>query len=290
MRVTFMGVILWMMGALLSFCLMAVGARELSGDIATFQVLFFRSVIGLVVVSLIICRCKQFGLFATKRKNLHIGRNIFHFAGQYGWFVGIGLLPLAQVFALEFTVPIWTVIIAAIFLKEALTLRKLFAVLFGVLGVYVILNPGSELLDVASIIVLASAVCFSISHVSTKSLSNTEDALTVLFYMCLIQLPIGLVFSMASWVAPNLIQWLWIGIVGLMALTAHYCITRAMKISDAGIVVTLDFLRLPLITVIGILLYHEAYNASLVLGGMLMLLGNLVNIYQPGRKPEFADN
>ncbi|MFT5395977.1 MAG: drug/metabolite transporter (DMT)-like permease [Gammaproteobacteria bacterium] len=273
-----MNVALWMIGGLVSLSMMAIGARELAGEITTFQILFFRSVISLIIITLIIYKSKKTRLFSSKRIKLHIVRNVFHFVGQYGWFLGLGLLPLAHVFALEFTVPLWTLVIAALFLKEGITARKVIAVLFGVAGVYVILKPGIEIVDSASIIVLIAAIGYSVSHVTTKALSNTEDTLTVLFYMCLIQLPIGLLLTINDWVFPNLEQWLWLGVVGITALTAHYCITNAMKLTEAGIVVTLDFLRLPLIAVVGVIFYNEAFEVAVILGASLMLFGNLINL------------
>ncbi len=273
-----MNVVLWMMGGLVSLSLMAIGARELAGHITTFQILFFRSVISLIVITLIINKSKKPNLYSSKRIKLHIVRNIFHFVGQYGWFLGLGLLPLAHVFALEFTVPLWTLIIAALFLKEGITIKKTIAVFFGVAGVLVILKPGIEIIEPASLIVLVAAIGYSVSHVTTKSLSNTEDTLTVLFYMCLIQLPIGLLLTIHDWVFPDLKQWLWLGVVGITALTGHYCITNAMKLAEAGIVVTLDFLRLPLIAVVGVIFYNEAFEFAVILGASLMLFGNLINL------------
>ncbi len=273
-----MNVSLWMMGALLSLSLMAIGARELAGEISTIQILLYRSVIGLVIITLIIVRSQKQQLFSTKRIKLHIVRNFFHFIGQYGWFLGLGLLPLAHVFALEFTVPIWTLIIAGIFLKEGITTRKVIAVLCGLSGVYVILNPGAEIVDYASLVVLVAAIGYSISHVTIKSLSRTEDPLTVLFYMCLIQLPIAFLLTINDWVFPNAIQWFWLSIIGLSALTGHYCITNAMKLAEAGIVVTLDFLRLPLIAIVGVIFYNESFEVTVLLGASFMLLGNMINI------------
>ncbi len=273
-----MNVVLWMMGGLVSLSLMAIGARELAGQITTFQILFFRSVISLFVITLIIYKSKKIRLFSSKRIQLHIMRNVFHFVGQYGWFLGLGLLPLAHVFALEFTVPMWTLAIASLFLKEGITPRKIIAVLFGVLGVYVILKPGIEIVDSASIIVLIAAIGYSVSHVSTKALSNTEDSLTVLFYMSFIQLPIGFLFTINDWVFPDSNQCFWLSVIGITALTAHYCITNAMKLEEAGIVVTMDFLRLPLIAVVGVIFYSEAFEVAVILGASLMLFGNLINL------------
>lgn len=277
----------WMTGTIISFCLMAVAARELSESFSTLQVLAFRSLIGLLAVSLIIVVSKKTYLFTTALLPMHIGRNLFHFGGQYGWFIGIGLLPLAEVFALEFTVPIWTVLIAALFLKETITLRKSIAITLGLIGVMVILKPGKDILDASAFIVLAAAVGYAVSHTMTKSLSKTEHPLSILFYMCFIQLVVGVLLVRTNWILPTAMEWVWLLAVGLTALSAHYCIANAMKAAEAGVVVTLDFLRLPLIAIFGVMLYQEAFDVTLMIGAGLMLIGNLINLYKP-RKPNTA--
>ena len=270
----------WMIGTLLSFSFMAVCARELAGEIATHQTLFVRSVIGLVCISIILLLSKERVNIRTNKLGLHALRNIFHFAGQYGWFLGIGLLPLAEVFALEFTVPIWTLIVAAVALDEKITIRKVVSILLGSLGVFVILQPGIVIINTASFIVLASAVCYAISHTTTKSLSSSEPAMSILFYMCVVQLPIGLFLSASSWVWPVGLQWIWLLVIGLTALSAHYCMVKAMQYAEASTVVTLDFLRLPLIALVGALLYSEQLEVALLIGGSLMLAGNIVSLKQ----------
>lgn len=271
---------LWMTGALASFCLMAIAGRELVGGIGTFQILFSRSVIGLAIVSILIWNSGRPQLFHTQRLGLHVGRNLFHFVGQYGWFLGLGLMPLANVFALEFTTPMWTLLVAALFLKESLTLRKVVAIGLSSLGVYLILKPGGDIVKLASLIVLGAAVCYAISHVATKSLSTTEDPLTVLFYMCLVQLPLGLLLGAPGFVAPSPMQWLWLTAIGLTALTAHFSMMQAMKTAEVSVVVTLDFLRLPLIGALGLVFYGEEFRPMLLVGAALMLGGNLVNVYK----------
>lgn len=272
----------WMIGALASFCLMAIGARELSGAISTFEVLFFRSLIGLFVVVGLLMISKNTAALASQKLGKHIFRNLFHFAGQYGWFIGIGLLPFAEVFALEFTVSIWTLIIAILFLKETLTARKVIALILGLLGVVVIVRPGYEIIDVASFVVLGSALCFAIAHTTTKSLASTEKPMTILFYMCIVQLPIGLIFALFEWRWPTSFQWVWITVIGLAALTAHFCMTKAMQHAEVTTVITLDFLRLPLIALVGVLFYGEALELALLLGGAIMLASNLVSLYKKG--------
>jgi drug/metabolite transporter (DMT)-like permease len=272
--------LLWMCAALTSFCMMAIGARELSGELSVYQTLLVRSSVGLILILSIMLIKKQLPLILTQRPGLHIFRNTIHFAGQYGWFVGIGLLPLAEVFALEFTVPFWTVIIAALFLKEQITLRKVLCIILGSLGVLVIVKPGYAIVSNASLVVLAAAICFAIVHTSTKSLSSSEKPLTIIFYMCVVQLPIGFVLSFSSWQWPQPMQWLWLVIVGITALSAHFCMAKAMQYAEITTVVAIDFLRLPLIALVGVLLYQEAFELSLMAGGLLMLLGNFINLYR----------
>lgn len=276
---------LWMIGALTSFCLMAVGARELNGQISVFQILFFRSIVGLLVLLPIILLSKRGGFLFPKRIKLHVVRNLFHFAGQYGWFLGIGLLPLATVFAIEFTVPFWTIIISYLFLKESITIKKIIAVLLGILGVIVIVQPSLDVAHYGSLIVLGAAICYAFSHVATKSLSNTEHPITIIFMMCLIQAPLGLLLFIEGWTTPVGVEWLWLIIIGLTALSAHYCMTKAMQHAEVTFVVTMDMFRLPLISLIGVLLYSEHFSVALVVGMLLIVAGNSVNIYGKKNSP-----
>jgi drug/metabolite transporter (DMT)-like permease len=270
----------WMMGTLASFSVMAIAARELEGAIDTFQILFTRSLVGLSVISLIIITQKNNRLFATQKLPLHLARNISHFAGQYGWFLGLTLLPLATVFALEFTVPVWTAIIAAILLKERITATKSMAIFLGLVAVIIIVKPSDNVFNPSSIIVLVAAIFYALAYVANKSLIRTEQPLTILFYMCLIQLPIGFAFTLFNWSSPTLIQWGWLLTIGACALSAHYCIARAMQLSEVSVVVTLDFLRLPLIALVGVVFYAEDFNLAILVGGAIMLLGNLINTPQ----------
>jgi drug/metabolite transporter (DMT)-like permease len=271
----------WMSGALLSLCLMAIAGRELAGAVHTFEILLVRSVVGLVIAIALICRTGRRELFTTRRWKVHAVRNAAHFIGQYGWFLGLGLLPLAQVFALEFTTPFWTLLIAAVFLKEKLTGRKFLAIALGFAGVFLILNPGREIINPASFYVLIAAVFYAGSYVATKALAPTDAPLTVLFYMNAMQFVFGLIMGLPDFVMPDSRQWCWLVLVGGSAFSAHYCMTNAMKHAEVSVVVTLDFLRLPLIALVGMLVYHEAFRPVLLAAAALMLTGNLINMGRP---------
>lgn len=276
----------WMSGSFFALSMVAVGARELSGALSVFQMLLGRNVVGLCLLLTIFTLSGRLQVMRTQRIGLHVLRHGFHFGGQYGWFLGLGLLPLAQVFALEFTVPIWTAIIASLFLGERITKYKVVAIVLGLLGVLVILRPGLGIVQPAALVVLLAAVFFAITHSCTKALSSTEKAETIVFYMCLVQLPISLVFTaFTGWVRPHGVQWFWLVAIGVAALWAHFCMAQAMRFAEVTAIVTIDFLRLPLIALVGVVLYSERFDWALLLGGALMLVGNLVNV-RSGSKPE----
>lgn len=256
---------------------MAIGGRELSAHLSTFQILFFRSVIGFLIVGFFLW-CSNWRQIITKHLRVHVLRNISHFGGQFGWFYGIAFIPLAEVFALEFTVPVWTAVLATLLLKEQVTRARVTAIVFGVLGVFLILRPGLAVISPAALAVLGSAFCYALSHTLTRRLALVDTPLTILFYMTVIQLPLGLVTSIFDWTTPSLVMLPWIIVVGVAALSGHYCMARALAIADAIVVVPMDFLRLPLIAAVGFLFYGESLDWLVLAGGVVMFTGNFLNI------------
>lgn len=266
-----------MSGTLVSFMAMAIGGRELSAQLTTFQILFFRSLIGFLIVSYMLWR-GNWRQIITKHLGVHILRNISHFGGQFGWFYGIAFIPLAEVFALEFTVPIWTAVLATLLLREQVTGARAAAIFFGVVGVFLILRPGLAVVRPAALAVLGSAFCYALSHTLTRRLALVDTPLTILFYMTVIQLPLGFVTSIFDWTTPSLEMVPWIIIVGVAALSGHYCMARALAIADAIVVVPMDFLRLPLIAAVGFLFYGEGLDWFVLAGGLVMFIGTFINI------------
>ena len=266
-----------MTGALFSFSAMAIAGRELSSQLATAQIVFFRSAVGLVLLTLFF-GATGWHRIHTRRIAAHVLRNLVHFAAQYGWFVGVALLPLAQVFAIEFTVPLWVLLLARLFLGERLSAARVLAMLLGLVGVLLILRPGLQSVQPASLVVLASAFGFAISTLFVKRLVATESATAIVFYMSFLQAPMGLVLALADWRTPNPALWPWLLVVGLSALTAHFSLSRALAEADAMVVAPMDFLRLPLIAAVGALFYAEPFDPMVIAGGAVMVVGNLLNL------------
>ena len=159
--------VLWMVGTLISFTLMAISVRQLAGEIHAFEIQFFRSV-GALIILVPIALAKGRMSLKTEQPKLQVYRNLVHFAAQLGWIIGIILLPLSEVFAIEFTTPIWAALIAALFLGERLNRGRIAAVVLGFIGILVILRPGMATISPGTFAVLGASVGFAMSCRSRK--------------------------------------------------------------------------------------------------------------------------
>ena len=280
---------LWMIGVLVSLSGMAVAGRELSSELNAFQISFTRSLICLMALIIILCFI-GFNKVKTTKLKLHLLRNTIHFGGQTGWFYGVVFLPLADVFAIEFTAPIWTAVLAVIFLKEPLTSYRTLSIFLGFAGIMIILRPGINIIQPAALIVLFATFCFASTYVFTRHMSITESPLTIIFYMNLIQLPIGLLTSLHDWNYPSMQSWPWVLLLGLTGLGSHFCFAHAFRHADAIVVTPLDFLRLPLIALIGWTFYNESWDLLIFLGGTIIFSGNLLNLWTEHRVAKVSKN
>jgi drug/metabolite transporter (DMT)-like permease len=273
----------WMTGTLLSFTLMAIAVRELSGEIHSFEIMLFRS-IGALVILLPFALTMGRSVWRTNNLKLQFGRNFVHFAAQLGWITGIGLLPLAEVFAIEFTAPIWATILAVLFLGERLNRGRVVAVVFGFIGILIILRPGVAAIDHGTLAVLGAAVGFAMTLTITKYMTRTDAPIAILLYMSVIQLPMGIALSVFVWVTPDWLQLFWLFVVGAVGLSAHYCTAKALSIADQTIVVPMDFMRLPLIVAVGLLLYSETAQLPVLIGALVIFAGNYYSIHLENRR------
>jgi drug/metabolite transporter (DMT)-like permease len=268
---------LWMGGAVLSFSAMAIAVRQLLAHMGPFEVLFMRSIVMLAIVLALVPRTGA-ALLRTRRFPLHVLRNLVHFGGQYAWVFAIGALPLATVFAIEFTMPVWTAVLAAALLGEHLSRPRVAMLVLGLAGVVVILRPGFAFIHPAAFVMLLGSLAYAASLIFTKRLTTTDAPLAVLFWMSAIQMPLALATSVPHWVVPTFADLPWIVAVGVGSYTAHYCLTRAVKIADASVVVGVDFIRLPLIALVGALFYGEALDPMVFVGAAIIFAGTYYSI------------
>ncbi|HEY5129810.1 MAG TPA: DMT family transporter, partial [Bradyrhizobium sp.] len=199
-------------------------------------------------------------------------------SAQLGWFFALTLIPLGQVVSIEFTMPIWTAILAASFLGERMTVGKIAAIVLGVVGVIVIVRPATGDINPGQLIALGAALGFGISIAMMKSLTRTEKTLTIIFWMLVIQSAAGFFPSLYVWQWPTAYAWGWLVVIAFCGTFSHYCMARAMLYADATVVLPMDFLRVPLTATAGWLIYSERLDMFTVLGAALILTGNLLNL------------
>ena len=267
-----------MAGWLALMLIVAVAGRETTRELNAFQIMEVRSILGFFMLYPLIRINGGLAAMKTSRPLQHIGRNLIHYAAQLGWFFALTLIPLAQVVSIEFTMPIWTAILAASFLGERMTVWKISAIVLGVVGVIVIVRPATGEINPGQMIALGAAVGFGISVAMMKSLTRTETTLTIISWMLVIQAAAGFFPSLYVWTWPSAYAWGWIVVIAFCGTFSHYCMARAMLYADATVVVPMDFLRVPLTAAAGWLIYSERLDIFTVLGAALILTGNLLNL------------
>jgi drug/metabolite transporter (DMT)-like permease len=276
---------LWMAGWLGLMLIVAVAGREATRELNVFQIAAMRSILGFFMLYPLVRVNGGLAAMRTSRPLQHLGRNLIHYAAGLGWFFALTLIPLGEVVSIEFTMPIWTAILAASFLGERMTAAKIAAIALGVVGVLVIVRPETGQIDPGQLIALAAAVGFGISVAMMKSLTRTESTLAIIFWMLVIQSAAGFFPALYVWKWPSAYAFGWIVVIAFCGTFSHYCMARAMLHADATVVLPMDFLRVPLTATAGWLIYSERLDLFTVLGAALILAGNLLNLRAPDRIP-----
>ena len=271
---------LWMSGTIAAFTSMAIAGRAISFELDTFEIMLFRSLFGICVVLAIAWYAGTLHQITRRHLDLHGIRNLGHFAGQNLWFYAITVVPLAQVFAMEFTMPIWAIFLAPFVLNERITRVGLIGALVAFVGILVVTRPGSAPLSFGLVAAALAAIGFAVSAVYTRLLTRTETITCILFYLTTMQAVFGLIMAgydrdiavPSAGTLPGLI------VIGCAGLLGHFCLTKALSLAPASVVMPIDFARLPVIAVVGVLLYSEPLDPLLILGAALIFAGNYLNL------------
>jgi drug/metabolite transporter (DMT)-like permease len=277
---------LWMIGTLASFTMVAISVRALAGTLSAFEMMTVRSTSGLMfLLALMAARPVLRRDLSLRRLRLHALRNTLHFASQIGWTVAVTLLPLATLFALEFTMPAWVALFAVLALGERMTASRVGALVVCFLGVLVIVRPGLGGFQPAALVALGTALAFALVAICTKKLVTTESTFAILFWMNLMQLPMNFAGSDPLFVT-RLEWWMALPLLGVAVagLSTHFCLTSAFRHGDASVVIPLDFLRVPFIAVVGALFYAETLDGLVFAGGGLILAGIVWNLRGEARR------
>ncbi|OBY27414.1 DMT family transporter [Leisingera sp. JC1] len=281
---------LWMIGAIVSFSAMAIAGREAGLTLDTFEIMAYRSLVGVVIVVAVLTAAGRWHQVRRQRLGVHLLRNLFHFTGQNLWFLAVTLIPLAQVFALEFTSPLWVIILSPLLLGEALTRRRMLAAALGFAGILIVARPSPDTLNLGLAAAASCAIFFALTAILTKRLTRHEHTASILFWLTSMQLVMGLLA--AGWdgdmALPDAATLPWLVLIGIAGLTAHFCLTTALSLAPASVVVPVDFARLPAIAILGMVIYGEALDAWVLGGAAIICFANYLNIVasKPHRTPQ----
>jgi drug/metabolite transporter (DMT)-like permease len=271
---------IWMTGAISSFTAMAIAGRQVSGLHDTFEIMTARSAVGFVLVCAIALIGGKTDQISAARLGGHFLRNIIHFTGQNLWFWALTMIPLAQVFALEFTSPIWVILLSPLLLAERFTATRLVAAGLGFAGILIVARPDFSHLNPGVMAAAGSAVCFAATNIATKALTKGITVLSILFWLTLMQFCFGAIAAGADGVVhwPTAATLPWLILIGAAGVLAHLSVTTALSLAPASYVAPLDFVRLPVIAVVGALFYAEPLDPWVFLGGAVIFLGIWLNI------------
>ena len=281
----------WMIGAIVSFSFMAVAGRWLADGYDTFEIMLYRSITGAIIVLFIGGFFGTLSEITLRSAPVQILRNLFHFAGQNLWFFAITVIPLAQVFALEFTSPIWVLILSPLFLGERLTRPRAIAAILGFIGILIVTRPGASPINAGIIAGAIAAICFAFTGILTKRLTRNESLTCILAYLTLTQLVFGLICAGydGDIALPTLQSAPLLAMVGLAGLVAHFCLTKALSIAPATVVIPIDFTRLPIIAIVGMVMFGEMLDIWVFIGAALIFAGNYYNITSESKKSQVSD-
>jgi drug/metabolite transporter (DMT)-like permease len=249
--------------------------------------MLYRSVVGVVIVFAMITGLGKWHEIRTQKFGWHVARNVAHFTGQNLWFYAVTVIPLAQVFALEFTSPLWVILLSPLLLGERMTLVRATSALLGFIGILLVTRPGAMTEVNLGIVTAAScAIFFALTIITTKRLTRTDSVACILFYLTTLQLVFGLVT--AGWdgdiAVPTGLPLLWAVLIGLAGLMAHFCYTNALRLAPATVVVPIEFARLPMIAFVAWLAYAEVVDPMVFVGAAVIFGANYLNIWTETRK------
>ena len=262
---------LWMTLATIWMASMHAAVRHVSEHVHPFEITFFASLFGLIVVFPSFLRSGLAPL-RTARLGLHVVRSIFHVVAMFTFFFALGMAPLALVTALAFTAPVYASILAIPLFGERLDAHRWAAVFAGFIGILIVLRPGLTDLDPGASVALAASVVFSGMLVATKSLSRTESSITITSYMLLLMLPMSLIPALFVWHWPNRETFLWLVFIGIASAFGRLLLAQALKEAPTHVVMPVDFCRLIWVTILGYLVFDDVPDPYSWMGGAVVVM------------------
>lgn len=279
-----------MLAASFWFASMASIVKHLTATTEPFVVVFFRSLFALVCTLPGIYKY-GFKKIKTNHWNFYVTRAITGTIGMVLIFVAISKLPITSVTALTFTVPLITSVFAVIYLNEKLKSHNIIALIFGFLGILIILRPGTDTFQTASLLVLGAACCWSVSNILIKKLTKTDDPQVIVYLMIIIMIPFSFIIALFKWETPGLEELIWLFVLGFVSNQAQFALAHAYSRADMATVLPFDFSRMIFITIMAYIFFNEIVDIYTITGSIVIFYsGFYIMKKQKKKKPPIIDS
>lgn len=268
------------------FSIMGALIKATSAEVPAYEAAFFRSffTIPVILVWLISQGGFREGL-VTKRPFAHIGRGIIGVSGMILGFTGLGLLPLPEVTALNFAVPIMVVALAAIFLGEKIRLFRVSAVLLGLLGVLIIVAPsiGDDVSDTQKLgvtVVLCGTIFGAIGQIYTRYLVRTEHTAAIVFYFSIMAAGLTLMTLPFGWVVPTATTTALLVAAGVIGGVGQLLVTAAFRCADVSVISPFQYASMLFALLIGYFIFDEVPTTPMLIGATLVIVAGVLIVWR----------
>ena len=263
---------LWMTAQAATFSAMVAAVRYLSPYYSAFEIVLFRSIIGLVFQAPWAIGGGWRTIF-NARWPLVLIRSLFNFSGSAVWFIALGMMVISDAVALQFTLPLFAITGAWLILRERVSVKRWIGAAVGFVGAMVIIRPGFIEIPPAALIALSAAALFAGVHLSTKKLAGSLTGNALIFHANIIAIPLSLVFAAPDWVMPATGHYPALIAVGLFGTVAHVFMERAYRAADASYIAPTDFSKLLFAALYGWFLFGESSDALTWIGAAIIVAG-----------------
>lgn len=272
----------WMVTSIGCFTTSMVIVRGLHDEVPTFEIVFFRALAGVAVMLPWLGRTRGVGL-RTRRFGLYALRSTLAALNLWLIFTALALMQVADVTAILFTRPIFTTLLAIVLLGEAASGRLWSALAAGFVGALVLIRPGFETVNVGALLALLAAMLTALLFNIAKLLTRTESPDAIAFYQTFLMLPITVTPAILVWVTPTWEQLFWLFAMGGLATLTHRTMNRAYVLVDLTLLQPLEFVRLPVAALLGLLAFGEWPDPWVWVGGAVIFAGSIYGTAREGK-------
>ena len=262
-----------------SAAIMVSGIKILSNELNAFILVFYRCFFGLIII-LPFLFLQKFKDLKTHNIKLQFLRCSINFYSMISWFIAIGTLQLEKAAAIGFTTPLFTTLLAIIFLGEAIKFHRITALIVGFIGILVIVRPGFIVMESGVLWLLSATISFSFVLIIVKKITEKDTSLTTAFYHMFFLTPPTFIISLFYWQNISFIQFIIFTVVAIFGFITQISSNQALKMSDASFVMPLQFTNLIWLSFIGYILFSEIPNIWTWSGGIIIFLAVIYIVFR----------